>query len=88
MLVGAMAGGSASMVSQWKNHQAGQIDTNQMASNVAKSAVKAALAAGATTYVAEKMAGRPVLSMMTLLSIGVAGLYFVDQLSETDNEQQ
>lgn len=54
MLVGAIAGGSATIASQWKEHKAGNIDTNEMATSAAKSALKTAAIAGATTYVAEK----------------------------------
>ncbi len=59
MLVGAIAGGSATIASQWKEHKAGNIDTNEMATSAAKSALKTAAIAGATTYVAEKMARSP-----------------------------
>ncbi len=87
MLVGAIVGSSATIASQWKEHMAGNIDTNEMATNAAKSALKTAAVAGATTYVAEKMAGRPVLSVLTILSVGAAGLYFMDQVSESKDEQ-
>lgn len=87
MLVGAIAGGSATIASQWKEHKAGNIDTNEMATNAAKSALKTAAIAGATTYVAEKMAGRPALSMLTILSVGAAGLYLMNQASDSKNEQ-
>ncbi len=87
MLVGAIAGGSATIASQWKEHKAGNIDTNEMATSAAKSALKTAAIAGATTYVAEKMAGRPALSMLTILSVGAAGLYLMEQVSESKDEQ-
>ncbi len=87
MLVGAIAGGSATIASQWKEHKAGNIDTKEMATNAAKSALKTAAIAGATTYVAEKMAGRPALSMLTILSVGAAGLHLMDQASDSKNEQ-
>lgn len=87
MLVGAMAGGSATVATQWKEYKAGNIDTNEMVTNAAKSALKTAAIAGATTYVAEKMAGRPTLSMLTILSVGTAGLYLMDQASDSKDEQ-
>lgn len=83
MLVGAIAGGSATAANHWKDYKAGNINTNQMTASVAKSAIKTAAVAGATTYVAEKMAGRPALSMLTILSVGAAGLYLLDQVSES-----
>ncbi|ADT87250.1 magnetosome protein MamC [Vibrio sp. Vb2880] len=87
MIVGAIAGGSATIASQWKEHKAGHIETQDMAANAAKSALKTAAIAGVTTYVAEQMAGRPALSLLTILSVGAAGLYLMDQVSESKDEQ-
>ncbi len=88
MLVGAIAGGSASVARQWHAHSNGEIDTTELVATAAKTAVKTGAVAGATTYVAEKMAGRPALSMLTILSVGAAGLYLLDQVTESNNEQQ
>lgn len=82
LLIGAMAGGGASIASQWREHQAGNIETSEVAVNAAKSALKAGAISGASTYVAENMAGRPALSLFTLLTVGTAGLYMMEQLSE------
>lgn len=87
MLVGAIAGGSASLAKHWQQHKSGQLDTNTLAAEAAKDAIKAGAIAGSTTYVAEKMAGRPALSLLTILSVGAAGLYLLDQTSEHKNEQ-
>ncbi len=87
MLVGAIAGGSASVARQWEAHSKGELDTAELVTTAAKTAVKTGAVAGATTYVAEKMAGRPVLSMLTILSVGAAGLYLLDQVTESNNEQ-
>lgn len=87
MLVGAIAGGSATIASQWKRHQEGSLSTNELVENATKTALKTGAVSGATTYVAEKMAGRPVLSMLTLLSVGAASLYLLDQTSGSKNEQ-
>lgn len=87
MLVGAIAGGTASIAKQWQQHQVGDIETNDLVANAAKGAVKAGVVSGATTYVAEKMAGRPALSMLTILSVGAASLYLFDQMTEDQNEQ-
>ncbi|GAL17471.1 hypothetical protein JCM19235_6020 [Vibrio maritimus] len=88
MLVGAIAGGGASIASQWKAHKAGEVETQELVSEATKNAVKTGAVAGATTYVAEKMAGRPVLSMLTILAVGAAGLYLLDQATESTDEQQ
>ncbi len=86
MLVGAIVGGSASVAKQWQEYQRGEVNTNQLATKAVGDAVKASAVAGATTYAAEKMAGRPVFSMLTILSVGVASLYMLDQLSEKNDE--
>lgn len=82
MLVGAMIGGAASVASQWKDRQSGELSSNQFVTKVAKDTVKAGAISGATTYVAGKMAGQPVLSMFTILAAGAAGLYMVEQARE------
>lgn len=87
MIVGALLGGGASAATQWKSHQQGKVDTNQMIAKVATDAVKTGVISGASTYVAEKMAGRPLLSMVTILSAGAAGLYMMEQMKDKqDNE--
>ncbi|QUM82656.1 magnetosome protein MamC [Moritella sp. 5] len=82
MLIGAMAGGGASLAGQWRDHQNGTLATNDVAMNAAKSAIKAGAISGTSTYIAENMAGRPALSLFTILSVGAAGLYMIDQMSE------
>ncbi|PSW18029.1 hypothetical protein C9I98_18210 [Photobacterium sanctipauli] len=82
MIAGAIIGGTASAASQWKSHQQGELETNQMVTKVTTDALKTGLASGAATYVADKMAGRPVLSMLTVLSTGAVGLYLMDQYAE------
>ncbi len=88
MLVGAITGGCASLAKNWQQHRTGHLDTNIMAAEATKDAIKASAIAGSTTYIAEKMAGRPVLSLLTILSVGAAGLYLLDQKLDKDNEQQ
>lgn len=87
LVVGAIAGGCATIASQWKAHQSNVLNTNELVNKAALNAVKSGAIAGTTTYVAEKMAGRPVLSILTILSVGAAGLYLMDQASESNNEQ-
>ncbi|MFT5879937.1 MAG: hypothetical protein ACI86X_001058 [Moritella sp.] len=88
MLVSAILGGTASAANQWCSHQDGKLDTNQLVSQVVKDAAKAGLAGGAATHIAERMAGRPILSMLTLLSAGAAGLYLLDQCSGKDTNEK
>ncbi|GAD80240.1 magnetosome protein MamC [Vibrio ezurae] len=85
MLVGAIAGGSTTVIRQWNQHKEGAISTNELVGNAAKTALKTGIASGATTFVAEKMAGRPALSMLTILSVGAASLYLLDQSSGSKN---
>ncbi|WP_394199812.1 hypothetical protein [Shewanella waksmanii] len=79
MLVGALVGGTASAASQWQRRQQGEIDTDQMVKHAAKDALKAGAISGSATYIAQQMAGRPTLSMLTILSVGAAGLYMLQQ---------
>ncbi|CAM4220492.1 hypothetical protein [Vibrio neonatus] len=85
MLVGAIAGGGGTIIHQWNQYKDGSLSTNELVGNAAKTALKTGIASGATTYVAEKMAGRPALSMLTILSVGAAGLYLLDQSSGSKN---
>lgn len=87
LLVGAMLGGAASIATQWKKHQTGEIKTEQLVSTAAKDAVKAAVIGGATTYVAEKMSGQPILSLATILAAGTAGLYLLEQHRENNSNE-
>ncbi|MEI6896916.1 MAG: hypothetical protein V5786_05415 [Psychromonas sp.] len=87
MLVGAIIGGTASVASQWKGRQTGEIETNQLICNVTKDSLKAGLVSGSVTYVAGKMAGRPLLSMLTLLSAGAASLYMMEHYRENKEHE-
>ena len=87
MLVGAMVGGGASIVTQWKAYKEGDIAVNDVVTKAAKSAVQAAAIGGVTTYVAEKIAGRSALSLMTILAAGAASLYLIDQYSGKKNHE-
>ncbi|WCE30844.1 hypothetical protein [Vibrio sp. SCSIO 43137] len=87
MLVGAMLGGAASVASQWKERQSGELSADQFVTNVAKDTVKAGAISGATTYVAGKMAGQPVLSLFTILAAGAAGVYMLDQANENKADE-
>ena len=88
MLVGAILGGGASIAKQWKSHQAKDVQTNELCAKAVKDSIKAGLIAGGTTYVAGKMAGRPVLSMATILATGTAGLYLMDQFKGNKKDEE
>ncbi len=88
MLTGAMIGGAASAISQWKSAQTGEITTEQFAANFAKDTLKAGAISGATTYVAGKMAGQPVLSMLTLVAAGAASVYLFDKCIKGEEDEQ
>lgn len=83
MLVGAMIGGAASIARQLKQHKTlAHSDTNMIIANVAKDTLKAGAISGATTYAADKMAGQPILSILTIVAASSAGLYMLDQHME------
>lgn len=82
MLVGAMLGGAASVASKWKQRQQGELSANEFVGSVAKDTLKAGVVSGATTFAAGKMAGQPLLSMVTIVAAGAAGLYLLDQNRE------
>lgn len=87
MLVGAMLGGAASVASKWKQRQQGQLTTNEFISTVAKDTLKAGAMSGATTFTAGKMAGQPLLSLVTIVATGAAGLYMLEQNKEVQNDE-
>ncbi|SDI97683.1 hypothetical protein SAMN04488540_104134 [Ferrimonas sediminum] len=87
MIASALLGGTASAVSQWSQYQSGELAVNDMTTKVLKDAAKAGLAGGVATAVAGQMAGRPVLSLATVLCAGAASLYLIDELMENRNEQ-
>lgn len=87
MLVGAMLGGAASAASRWKSRQQQKITSNEFISDVSKDTLKAGAISGATTYVASKMAGRPVLSMLTILAVGAAGVYMLENCTGNQSDE-
>lgn len=87
LLVGAMAGAGTALVNQKKALQQGQVANQMMVLDMAKMAVKTAAISGASTYAAEKMADKPGLSLLTILSVGAAGIYLLDHYLDTKNEK-
>jgi hypothetical protein len=82
MLVGALFGGGASVASQWKAHQNKKLSTEQLCTQLAKDSLRAGLLAGGATYISGNMAGRPVLSMATILVSATASIYLMEQVKE------
>lgn len=83
-IAGALVGVGASTVENWRDYKKGELAVNEMTSNVIKSAVKGAVAGGATMMVADVTAGRPVLTLATVLAAATAGLYILDSVKGKD----
>ncbi len=88
MLVGALLGGTASSIKHWREYQQGDIDIEQAVSSTFKDATKAGGASGVVTAVAGNMSGRPLLSALSILAVGAAGMYLLDEIKESNDEQQ
>ncbi|AMO55107.1 hypothetical protein EZMO1_0891 [Endozoicomonas montiporae CL-33] len=88
MIAGAMVGGGASIARHWQAYKQGELESGVLVADAARSALQVGAVSGATNYVAEKMAGRPVLSMLTVLSAGAAGFYLLDQLLDNKHNDQ
>lgn len=86
MVANALLGGTASALNQWQHYQQGRTDVNQMTRKVLGDTIKAGVTGGIATAIAGKMAGRPVLSMLTLLTAGAATLYLIDETRNEDDE--
>lgn len=80
MIAGALVGGVASGVENWRRLKAGEQDIAQTARKTVVDAAKAGALSGAAMYVADASAGRPVLTMLTTLTAAAAGLYLLDSL--------
>ncbi|WP_434777855.1 hypothetical protein [Neisseria sp. Ec49-e6-T10] len=87
MIAGALVGGIASGVENWKRQQQGEQSIQETTCKVVKDAAKAGVVSGAAMYVANATAGRPVLTMLTVLSTAAAGLYLIDSIKGNKNEQ-
>ncbi len=77
MLTGAMLGGVASIAKQWKASQQRTITPNEYIKKVVTDTLKAGAVSAATAYTANKMVDKPVISMATILTVGVAGAYLL-----------
>ena len=82
MLVGAMLGGAASATAHLQARKSGLPSDQDDVAHIIKDTVKAGAVSGLTTLVASKMSRQPALSMLTIISAGVAGIYFLDHLAE------
>ena len=86
MIAGAMLGGGASAIYQLSAYKKGQAELDDAVKHVLGDAARTAIASGLVTAVAESMAGRPVLSMLTLFTTGAAGIYLLDEISGGRND--
>ena len=87
MIASALLGGTASAAGQWSAYQRGELQVNELAAKTLKDAAKAGVAGGMATAVAGRMAGRPLLSLATVLCAGAASLYLIDELTDNSNEK-
>ncbi|AWH89446.1 hypothetical protein [Limnobaculum parvum] len=87
LIAGALVGATASGVEQWRQYQRGEKTLEQATSKVLIDATKAGLVSGAAMTVANATAGRPVLTLLTLLSAGAAGLYLLDSINKRGTDE-
>ncbi|KAA8998094.1 hypothetical protein FJU30_16890 [Affinibrenneria salicis] len=88
LIAGAILGGVASGVQQWQRYRQGEQSLEDAACRTAGDAARAGLLSGGAMAVAEATAGRPLLTMLTVLSAGAAGLYLMDTLTRSSHEEQ
>lgn len=79
-IAGALVGVGASTVENWQDYKNGELTVNDMTTQVIKNAVKGAVVGGATMMVSDATAGRPVLTLVTVLAAATAGLYILDSI--------
>ncbi|BDH44803.1 hypothetical protein TUM12370_08470 [Salmonella enterica subsp. enterica serovar Choleraesuis] len=87
IIAGALVGTTTSCIEQWRSYQNNEKTLNQTAVKVASDAAKAGLVSGAVMAVANATAGRPLLTMLTVISAGAAGLYLMDAIKNKEQEQ-
>lgn len=87
LIAGALVGAAASGIEQWRRYKNGENTLECAAGEVLKDATKAGLISGAAMTVANATAGRPVLTLLTVLSAGAAGLYFMDAVSKRNSDE-
>ncbi|MDX5629648.1 MULTISPECIES: hypothetical protein [unclassified Brenneria] len=88
VIAGALVGTTASCVEQWRHYQNGEKTLHQTAATVVCNAAKGGLVGGAVMAVADATAGRPVLTLLTLLSAGAAGIYLMDAIAKKDVDNE
>lgn len=87
MLAGAMIGGAASIANQWQASQQGSITADAYMKKVATDTLKAGVVSAVSTYTAGKMVGQPVLSLATILAVGVAGACLLSNQSQGNEDE-
>ena len=88
LIAGTLVGTTTSCIEQWRSYQNGEKSLNQTAAKVVSDATKAGLVSGAVMAVASATAGRPLLTMLTVISAGAAGLYLMDAMKNKENDNE
>ena len=88
LIAGALVGTTTSCIEQWRSYQNGEKSLNQTAAKVVSDPTKAGLVSGAVMAVASATAGRPLLTMLTVISAGAAGLYLMDAMKNKENDDE
>lgn len=88
VIAGALVGTATSCIKQWGSYQQGELTLNQTAANVARDAAKAGLISGGVMAVANATAGRPLLTLLTVASAGIAGMYLMDALQNKREDDE
>lgn len=87
LIAGALVGGTASCIEQWRRYQNGEKTIEQVTGKVLVDATKAGFISGAAMTVANATAGRPLLTLVTVLSAGAAGLYILDSMNKRGSDE-
>lgn len=88
MIAAALIGGGASTAKQWQAYRQQEVDLDEATRQVLTDAVKAGAIGGLATAVAGAMAGRPLLSMLALLSVGAAGMHLMDEIKGNNQDEE
>ncbi|GAA4893812.1 hypothetical protein [Ferrimonas pelagia] len=87
LIAGTLLGGGTSALRHWQRYQQGEINAEQYRALLLRAAATTGLASGSATFIAQRMAGRPVLSFATLIAAGAAGTYLYQDLVRVNNEK-
>ncbi|MGL4859100.1 MAG: hypothetical protein ACRC5A_05055 [Enterobacteriaceae bacterium] len=80
VIAGTVIATTRSCLEQWRSCQQGEKDVHQAAKALLHDAAKATLIGASAMAIAQATAGRPVLTLLTALTTGVATLYLLDDV--------